>query len=169
MVRLFDSFTRKRSFQNLLFQKDNASRGSIYLLAILWKFDMMFSRASSTEGIYKIIRPAIGEALRYFLFIIITFLAQIFYKLFEMHTASWSLSLATRWQPSRYCVSCIWWQCIFVIEPLFYFCREMPLTELKSKYRKVSSIDKVSKGWQDEYDVSSKQVMRKEKLLCRYL
>jgi DNA recombination-dependent growth factor C len=39
----------------------------------------------------------------------------------------------------------------------------MPLTELKSKYRKVSSIDKVSKGWQDEYDVSSKQVMWKQK------
>jgi hypothetical protein len=37
----------------------------------------------------------------------------------------------------------------------------MPLTELKSKYRKVSSIEKVSKGWQDEYDVSSKQVMWK--------
>ncbi|CAL5014965.1 unnamed protein product [Urochloa decumbens] len=35
--------------------------------------------------------------------------------------------------------------------------REMPSTELKSKYRKVSSIDKVSKGWQEEYDASSKQ------------
>jgi hypothetical protein len=35
----------------------------------------------------------------------------------------------------------------------------MPLTELKSKYRKVSSIDKVSKGWQEEYDASSKQVI----------
>ncbi|GJN26502.1 hypothetical protein PR202_gb14436 [Eleusine coracana subsp. coracana] len=54
---------------------------------------------NSTEGMYKIIRPAIGEALR-----------------------------------------------------------EMPLTELKSKYRKVSSIDKVSKGWQEEYDASSKQI-----------
>ncbi|EMS67852.1 Protein strawberry notch-like protein 1 [Triticum urartu] len=58
----------------------------------------------STEGIYKIIRPAIGEALR-----------------------------------------------------------EMPLSELKGKYRKVSSIDKVSKGWQDEYDVSSKQVYQNHK------
>ncbi|KAG2568646.1 hypothetical protein PVAP13_7NG407100 [Panicum virgatum] len=58
----------------------------------------------STEGMYKIIRPAIGEALR-----------------------------------------------------------EMPSTELKSKYRKVSSIDKVSKGWQEEYDASSKQCMHGSK------
>ncbi|XP_066343791.1 protein FORGETTER 1-like isoform X1 [Miscanthus floridulus] len=58
----------------------------------------------STEGIYRIIRPAIGEALR-----------------------------------------------------------EMPSTELKSKYRKVSSIDKVSKGWQEEYDASSKQCMHGSK------
>ncbi|KAI5011295.1 hypothetical protein ZWY2020_013432 [Hordeum vulgare] len=58
----------------------------------------------STEGIYKIIRPAIGEALR-----------------------------------------------------------EMPLSALKGKYRKVSSIDKVSKGWQDEYDISSKQCMHGSK------
>nr|CAD1823189.1 unnamed protein product [Ananas comosus var. bracteatus] len=37
--------------------------------------------------------------------------------------------------------------------------REMPLAELKNKYRKVSSIEKASKGWQDEYEVSSKQCM----------
>lgn len=36
--------------------------------------------------------------------------------------------------------------------------REMSLVELKSKYRKVSSVDKISKGWQEEYDSSSKQV-----------
>jgi len=54
----------------------------------------------STEGMYRIIRPAVGEASR-----------------------------------------------------------EMPLVELKSKYRKVSSVDKVGKGWQEEYDASSKQVM----------
>ncbi|KAG8066204.1 hypothetical protein GUJ93_ZPchr0004g38165 [Zizania palustris] len=58
----------------------------------------------SIEGMYKIIRPAIGEALR-----------------------------------------------------------EMPLTELKGKYRKVSSIEKISKGWQDEYDASSKQCMHGSK------
>lgn len=46
----------------------------------------------------------------------------------------------------------------FGYTPCFY-CREMPLTELKSKYRKVSSIEKVNKGWQDEYDASSKQVI----------
>ncbi|KAF8692024.1 hypothetical protein HU200_039971 [Digitaria exilis] len=37
--------------------------------------------------------------------------------------------------------------------------REMPLVELKSKYRKVSSVDKIGKGWQEEYDASSKQCM----------
>lgn len=37
--------------------------------------------------------------------------------------------------------------------------REMSLVELKSKYRKVSSVDKISKGWQEEYDSSSKQCM----------
>ncbi|WVZ94507.1 hypothetical protein U9M48_040390 [Paspalum notatum var. saurae] len=53
----------------------------------------------STEGMYRVIRPAIGEASR-----------------------------------------------------------EMPLVELKSKYRKVSSVDKIGKGWQEEYDTSSNQV-----------
>jgi hypothetical protein len=57
---------------------------------------------SSTEGMYRVIRPAVGEALR-----------------------------------------------------------EMPLVELKSKYRKVSSIDKIGNGWQEEYDASSKQVTLK--------
>ncbi|XP_010260806.1 PREDICTED: protein strawberry notch [Nelumbo nucifera] len=37
--------------------------------------------------------------------------------------------------------------------------REMPLTELQSKYRKISSLEKACKGWQDEYEVSSKQCM----------
>lgn len=64
----------------------------------------ILSLEGSTEGMYKIIRPAIGEALR-----------------------------------------------------------EMPSSELKSKYRKVSSIDKVSKGWQEEYDASSKQCMHGSK------
>ncbi|KAK3121295.1 hypothetical protein QOZ80_8BG0650290 [Eleusine coracana subsp. coracana] len=54
----------------------------------------------STEGMYKVIRPAVGEASR-----------------------------------------------------------EMPLVELKSKYRKISSIDKIGKGWQEEYDAASKQCM----------
>ncbi|KAG9439302.1 hypothetical protein H6P81_019467 [Aristolochia fimbriata] len=37
--------------------------------------------------------------------------------------------------------------------------REMPLSELKSKYRKLSSLEKARKCWQGEYDVSSKQCM----------
>ncbi|OVA03143.1 zinc finger protein [Macleaya cordata] len=37
--------------------------------------------------------------------------------------------------------------------------REMPLKELKSKYRKISSLEKACKGWEDEYEVSSKQCM----------
>ncbi|CAI8607021.1 unnamed protein product [Vicia faba] len=37
--------------------------------------------------------------------------------------------------------------------------REMPLSELKSKYRKVSSIEKAQTGWEEEYEVSSKQCM----------
>ncbi|EEF43544.1 protein FORGETTER 1 [Ricinus communis] len=37
--------------------------------------------------------------------------------------------------------------------------REMPLAELKSKYRKISSLDKARSGWEDEYEVSSKQCM----------
>ncbi|KAF3772056.1 strawberry notch protein [Nymphaea thermarum] len=35
--------------------------------------------------------------------------------------------------------------------------REMPLEELQSKYRKVSSLEKAQKGWQEEYEISSKQ------------
>ncbi|XP_004293788.1 PREDICTED: protein strawberry notch homolog 1 [Fragaria vesca subsp. vesca] len=37
--------------------------------------------------------------------------------------------------------------------------REMSLAELKSKYRKTSSLEKAHSGWKDEYDVSSKQCM----------
>lgn len=37
--------------------------------------------------------------------------------------------------------------------------REMPLAELKSKYRKISSLEKARIGWEDEYDVSSRQCM----------
>lgn len=37
--------------------------------------------------------------------------------------------------------------------------REMPLAELKNKYRKLSSIEKARSGWEDEYEVSSKQCM----------
>ncbi|KAK4786922.1 hypothetical protein SAY86_010755 [Trapa natans] len=37
--------------------------------------------------------------------------------------------------------------------------REMPLSELKSKYRKLTSLEKARSGWEDEYEVSSKQCM----------
>jgi hypothetical protein len=36
--------------------------------------------------------------------------------------------------------------------------REMSLSELKTKYRKLSSLEKARTGWEDEYEVSSKQV-----------
>lgn len=37
--------------------------------------------------------------------------------------------------------------------------REMSLAELKEKYRKTSSLEKARGGWEDEYEVSSKQCM----------
>ncbi|KAL9146939.1 hypothetical protein ABFS82_13G142200 [Erythranthe guttata] len=37
--------------------------------------------------------------------------------------------------------------------------REMTLAELKDKYRKLSSMERARDGWEDEYDVSSKQCM----------
>ena len=43
--------------------------------------------------------------------------------------------------------------------------KEMPLAELEGKYKKVSSADKTGEGWQEEYDVSSKQCMHGPK--CR--
>ncbi|TYJ95612.1 protein strawberry notch [Cucumis melo var. makuwa] len=55
---------------------------------------------SSVSGMYKIVRPAIGESLR-----------------------------------------------------------EMSLSELRNKYRKTSSLEKARNGWEDEYDISSKQCM----------
>ncbi|KAL6998855.1 udp-glycosyltransferase [Sarracenia purpurea var. burkii] len=35
----------------------------------------------------------------------------------------------------------------------------MTLTELKNKYRRISALDKARTGWEDEYEVSSKQCM----------
>lgn len=37
--------------------------------------------------------------------------------------------------------------------------REMPLPELRNKYRKISSLEKARSGWEDEYEVSSRQCM----------
>ncbi|XP_015695528.2 protein FORGETTER 1-like [Oryza brachyantha] len=85
-------------------QKDGAgsSDGGFYESRREWmgRRHYMLAFEGSTEGMYRVIRPAVGEALR-----------------------------------------------------------EMPLVELKSKYRKVSSIDKIGNGWQEEYDASSKQCM----------
>ncbi|MBA0783450.1 hypothetical protein Gotri_001160 [Gossypium trilobum] len=36
--------------------------------------------------------------------------------------------------------------------------REMTLAELKNKYRRISLLEKARRGWEDEYEVSSKQV-----------
>ncbi|CAL1409342.1 unnamed protein product [Linum trigynum] len=37
--------------------------------------------------------------------------------------------------------------------------REMSLSELRNKYRKLSSLEKARSGWEDEYEVSSRQCM----------
>ncbi|KAL9269326.1 FORGETTER 1-like protein [Drosera capensis] len=37
--------------------------------------------------------------------------------------------------------------------------REMPLPELKSKYKKIHSLEEARDGWEDEYEVSSRQCM----------
>lgn len=34
----------------------------------------------------------------------------------------------------------------------------MPLAELKNKYKRISELEKARSGWEDEYEVSSKQV-----------
>ncbi|KAL0867356.1 hypothetical protein Bca101_046474 [Brassica carinata] len=41
--------------------------------------------------------------------------------------------------------------------------REMSLSELKTKYRKLSSLEKARNGWEDEYEVSSKQARQSHK------
>lgn len=37
--------------------------------------------------------------------------------------------------------------------------REMPLSELRNKYRMITSLEKARSGWEDEYEVSSRQCM----------
>ncbi|MED6108924.1 udp-glycosyltransferase [Stylosanthes scabra] len=66
----------------------------------LGKRHFILAFESSTSGMYKIVRPAVGESIR-----------------------------------------------------------EMSLSELKNKYRKISSLEKAQTGWEDEYEVSSKQCM----------
>ncbi|XP_019432321.1 PREDICTED: protein strawberry notch isoform X2 [Lupinus angustifolius] len=66
----------------------------------LGKRHVILAFESSDSGMYKIVRPAVGESIR-----------------------------------------------------------EMPLSELKTKYRKVSSLEKAQTGWEEECEVSSKQCM----------
>lgn len=91
---------------------------------------------SSTPGMFKIFRPATGAAIRW----------PIMRLIATDHTV-------LTFDPLK------------VYVELFHnhiACREMSLTELNNKYRKVTSLEKAGKGWEYEYKVSSKQV----KLLC---
>jgi hypothetical protein len=80
----------------------SSSNGGFYESQREWlgRRHFLLAFESSTTGMYKILRPAVGEAQR-----------------------------------------------------------EMPLAELKDKYRKVSSLEKAQTGWEEEYEVSSKQCM----------
>ena len=49
------------------------------------------------------------------------------------------------------------------------FSREMTLSELKNKYRKLSSLEKARSGWEDEYEVSSKQVETVDEIIFVYI
>lgn len=77
---------------------------------------------------YKIVRPAVGESLRY------------------QHLKFPVIHLALQLHSV-----CLPFFFIFVL-------REMPLAELKNKYRKMVSGEKARSCWEDEYEVSSKQV-----------
>lgn len=45
----------------------------------------------------------------------------------------------------------------------------MALAELKNKYRKMSSLEKARSGWEDEYEVSSKQVVIVDEAILLWL
>lgn len=45
----------------------------------------------------------------------------------------------------------------------------MPLAELKNKYRKISSLEKARSGWEDEFEVSSKQVEIVDEIIFLWL
>lgn len=90
---------------------------------------------SSASGMYKIVRPAVGESLRY------------------QHLKVPGIHLAL--------------QLNFVCLPFFlvFIFREMPMVELKNKYRKMASLEKARSCWEDEYEVSSKQVWTLKELM----
>lgn len=100
-----------------------ASSGMLYSFLNDFPLKLHFS---SAPGLYKIVRPAVGESLRY--------------KNLEF------TGLHDLYDYSLY------------VDPLVALCREMPLAELKSKYRKTSSLEKARSGWEAEYAASSKQV-----------
>jgi len=83
--------------------------------------------SSSTSGMFKIVRPAVGEAIRW---------------LYNLIQSFWLTAHL----------------CDVIIKLLFLSSREMPLSELRSKYRKISSLEKARTGWEDEYEISSRQV-----------
>lgn len=80
---------------------------------------------------FKIVRPAVGEAVRYY----IRVKTLVCFK-------------------STFLLKCL----ILLLILTSTFSREMPLAELKNKYRKISLLEKARSGWEDEYEVSSKQV-----------
>lgn len=86
---------------------------------------------------YKIVRPAVGESLRY------------------EHLKFPAIHLAL--------------QLHSVCLPFFFIVvfREMPLAELKNKYRKMVSVEKARSCWEDEYEVSSKQVWILKEVILR--
>ncbi|KAL8166544.1 hypothetical protein V2J09_008043 [Rumex salicifolius] len=91
---------------NLLDEKQNGGLGSVHdgfyesKREWLGKRHFLLAHESIVSGMFKIVRPAIGDAIR-----------------------------------------------------------EMPLSELKSKYRKISSSEKARRGWEEEYELSSQQCM----------
>ncbi|KAK9684141.1 hypothetical protein RND81_10G189300 [Saponaria officinalis] len=94
------------SASNLLNEKQKGNIGSahdgFYESKREWlgRRHFLLAFEGSTSGMFKIVRPAVGEAIR-----------------------------------------------------------EMPLPELRSKYRKMSSLEKAQSGWEDEYEVSFRQCM----------
>lgn len=81
---------------------------------------------------YKIVRPAVGESMRY--------------QNLTVPGIHVALQLNSLYLP------------LFHFLFFFFFVREMPLSELKNKYRKMASLEKARSCWEDEYEVSSKQV-----------
>lgn len=50
------------------------------------------------------------------------------------------------------------WEVLSMQANLVVFCREMPFSELRSKYTKVSSADQAKPGWLEDFTISADQV-----------